>query len=76
MGICSAETAASIPLKDSDLLDHLRLVALLAAGINHQLDLAAGSLFPLLAHVEQDVVPARALGHQRSQADHGFRLSG
>src|ERR1035438_1468876 len=56
---------------DADFLDHLRLVALLAAGINFQFDLAAGSLLPFLAHVEQDVVPAGTFGYQRPQANNG-----
>src|ERR1035441_3071022 len=56
---------------DADFLDHLRLVAVLAAGINFQFDLAAGSLLPFLAHVEQDVVPAGTFGHQRPQANNG-----
>ena len=57
---------------DADLLDHLRLVALLAAGINFQLDLAAGSLLPFLAHVEQDVVPAGSFRYQRPQPNNGL----
>ncbi len=62
-----------LQLLDAQLLDHFGLVALLAAGINLQLDLSAGSFLPLLAHIEQDFVPAGSLGDQRAKTDDGLR---
>jgi hypothetical protein len=61
-----------LELLDAELLDHFGLVALLAAGIDFQLDFSARGLLPLLAHVQKDFVPARALGNQSAEANDGL----
>ncbi len=64
-----------LQLLDPDLLEHFGLVALLAARVDVELDLSAGRLLPVLAHLDEELVPDRVLRNQSAEPNYG-RLCG
>src|SRR6185295_14228365 len=58
---------------EAHLAQHRRLVTLRAAGIDGDVEAAAGGLLPLLAHLLEVLVPDRILRNERRELDARLR---